>query len=58
LYVEYARIGPSSPTVIVPESSQCMHDLMTAAGVREPFGREGNRDDGLGIFVPGGSLAP
>jgi hypothetical protein len=43
LYAKYGRIDPHYTTAIVRESARRMHDLMTAAGVRPPFGWEGYR---------------
>src|SRR5438874_10328958 len=36
LYAKYGRIDPHFATAVVRESAERMHDLMTAAGVREP----------------------
>jgi hypothetical protein len=43
LYAKYGRIDPRYPTAVVRESGRRMADLLTAAGVKEPFGWEGYR---------------
>jgi hypothetical protein len=43
LYAKYGRIDPRYTTAVVRESGQRMSRLLTAAGVKEPFGWEGYR---------------
>jgi hypothetical protein len=43
LYAKYGRIDPRYTTAVVRESGGRMRDLLTAAGVKEPFGWEGYR---------------
>src|SRR3954452_6212700 len=40
LYDKYGRIDPRFTTAVVRESAARMHALLTAAGLREPFGWE------------------
>jgi Transposase DDE domain len=43
LYAKYGRIDPRFTTAAVRESAARMHALLTAAGVKEPFGWEGDQ---------------
>src|SRR3954449_7791602 len=43
LYAKYGRIDPRYTTAVVRESARRMSDLLTAAGLKEPFGWEGYR---------------
>lgn len=43
LYAKYGRIDPGFTTAVVRDSAARMQDLLTAAGVGEPFGWEGYR---------------
>jgi Transposase DDE domain len=43
LYAKYGRIDPRFTTAAVRESAARMHALLTAAGIKEPFGWEGYR---------------
>jgi hypothetical protein len=43
LYAKYGRLDPRYTTAVVRESARRMNDVMTAAGVQEPFGWEGDR---------------
>jgi Transposase DDE domain len=43
LYAKYGRIDPHFATAVVRESAGRMHEVMTAAGIRPPFGWEGYR---------------
>jgi IS4 transposase len=43
LYAKYGRIDPCFTTAVIRESADRMHALVTAAGIKEPFGWEGYR---------------